>query len=66
MGYAYEDEMVKLNKLQLAETAKESGAKRLGDAIRSHLRNIYQIGQPTSDRADIMDISSNEQSIVEN
>lgn len=64
-GGAYDKAMEHLRNLKNRENVEESGAKRLGDAIRSHLRNLYQIRQLTSDEANFADASSDEQSIME-
>ena len=64
-GRAYDEAMEHLYNLKLRENVEASGAKRLGDAIRSHLRNLYQIGDLTSDGANVIDASSDEQSIME-
>ena len=44
-GYAYKDAMAKLKELQLAETAQESGANEMGDAIRNYLRQVYRVDE---------------------
>ena len=63
-GEAYDEAMELLHCLGLREKIAERGAK-LGDAIRVHLQNHYRIEQLTSDEKDVIDASSDEQSMME-
>ena len=63
-GEAYDEAMELLHCLGLREKVAERGAK-LGDAIRAHLQNHYRIEQSKSDGADVVDASSDEQSMME-
>ena len=61
-GSAYDDAMQHLHDLGLCGNIKEGDTERLGDAIRAHLRERYQLRQLTSDEAEINDVSGDEQS----
>ena len=56
--------MQHLRDLGLRENIKEGDRELLGDAIRAHLRERYQLSQLTSDEAEINDVSGDEQSSV--
>ena len=63
-GGAYDKAIEHLRNLKLGEIIEENGAKRLGTAIRSHLRGLYSIGQLTSDGTEVINASCNEQSSI--
>lgn len=44
-GEAYNHAMQVLGDLQLADKARESGANKLGDAIRTHLQEAYGVNR---------------------
>ena len=56
--------MQHLRDLGLREHIKEGDTERVGDAIRAHLQERYQLRQLISDEAKINDVSGDEQSSV--
>ena len=56
--------MQHLYNLRLHEHIKEGNTEYLGDAIRAHLREHYQLKQLTFNEAEISDVSGDDQSSV--